>query len=109
MTHLKKTILNIARWCCANTALQVGLEDRKGALKVGLDGDVTVFDPQAEFEVEHNAMLFRNKCSPYQGKVLKGVARETWLRGRRVHAREGGFGDDAGPAGQLLLEPRTKA
>lgn len=105
----EKTILNIARWCCANTALQVGLEDRKGALKVGLDGDVTVFDPQAEFEVEHNAMLFRNKCSPYQGKVLKGVARETWLRGRRVHAREGGFGDDAGPAGQLLLEPRTKA
>ncbi|KAM0718032.1 hypothetical protein Q7P37_006364 [Cladosporium fusiforme] len=104
-----QTLLDIARWCCVNTALQVGLEDSKGALKVGMDGDVVVFDPEAEFEVEPSAMLFRNKCSPYQGKVLKGLAKETWLRGRRVHAREGGFGDKSAPQGQLLLEPRTKA
>lgn len=105
----EQTLIDIARWCCENTALQVGLEDRKGALKVGMDGDVAVFDPEAEFEVEHNAMLFRNKCSPYQGKVLKGVAKETWLRGRKVHSRYGGFDNKGGPEGQLLLEPRTKA
>lgn len=104
----EQTILDIARWCCANTALQVGLEDSKGALRVGLDGDVAVFDPMAEFEVEPSAMLFRNKCSPYQGKVLKGVAKATWLRGRQVHARDGGFGDKASPEGQLLLKPRTR-
>lgn len=103
----EQTILDIARWCCANTALQVGLEDSKGALKVGMDGDVAVFDPEAEFEVEPSAMLFRNKCSPYQGKVLKGVAKATWLRGRQVHARDGGFGDKASPEGQLLIKPRT--
>lgn len=28
-----------------------GLENRKGALKVGLDGDFVVWDPQAIFEV----------------------------------------------------------
>jgi allantoinase len=89
----EQTLLNIVRWCCANTALQVGL-------------DVAVFDPEAEFEVEPSAMLFRNKCSPYQGKVLKGIAKATWLRGRLVHARDGGFGDNAAPNGNLLLEPR---
>jgi allantoinase len=103
-----QTLLDIVRWCCENTALQVGLEDSKGSLKVGMDGDVAVFDPEAEFEVEPSAMLFRNKCSPYQGKVLKGVAKATWLRGRLVHARDGGFGDKAAPDGKLLLEPRRK-
>ena len=102
------TLVDIVRWCCVNTALQVGLESSKGALKVGMDGDVAVFDPEAEFEVEPSKMLFRNKCSPYQGKMLKGVAKATWLRGRLVHEREGGFGDEAVPEGRLLLEPRTK-
>ena len=103
-----QTLLDIVRWCCENTALQVGLEDSKGALKVGMDGDIAVFDPEAEFEVEPSAMLFRNKCSPYQGKVLKGIAKATWLRGRLVHARDGGFGEKAAPEGRLLLEPRGK-
>ncbi|GAB7360885.1 hypothetical protein MBLNU230_g0871t1 [Neophaeotheca triangularis] len=103
-----ETLLNIARWCCANTAKQVGLESSKGALKVGLDGDVAVFDPEARFEVQPSTMLFRNKCSPYQGKVLKGSVTQTWLRGRRIHARDGGFGDGAAPRGKLLLEPRVK-
>ena len=52
-------------------------------------------------------LLFRNKCSPYQGKTLKGVAKATWLRGRLVHERDGGFGADAVPEGRLLLEPRA--
>ena len=104
-----ETLLNIAKWCCHNTAKQVGLEHRKGALKVGMDADVAVFDDQAEFEVEPNTMLFRNKCSPYEGKTLKGVVKETWLRGRRVHSRGAGFVEKAGPTGELLLEPRKRA
>ncbi|KAK5115167.1 hypothetical protein LTR85_009925 [Meristemomyces frigidus] len=103
------TLLNIARWCCHNTAKQVGLEQKKGELKVGMDADVAVFDPEAVFEVQHASMLFRNKCSPYQGKALSGVVRETWLRGRRVHTREEGFAEKSGPVGELLLEPRVKA
>jgi len=37
--------------------------------------------------------------------VLRGVVKETWLRGRKIHTREGGFEKD-GPVGKLLLEPR---
>ena len=99
-------IEDVVRWCCTNTAKQVGLEDSKGELRVGWDGDVIVFDDTAEFVVQHDSMLFRNKCSPYEGKRLKGVVRETWLRGRKVFSRQDGFGEKVAPQGRLLLEPR---
>ena len=51
-------------------------------------------------------MLFRNKVSPYENKTLKGIVRETWLRGQRVFSRADGFSDQVGPQGKLLLEPR---
>ncbi|KAF2173733.1 hypothetical protein M409DRAFT_16007 [Zasmidium cellare ATCC 36951] len=102
-----ETLLNVATWCCFNTAKQVGLEHRKGELRVGMDADICVFDDQSTFEVEPSTMLFRNKCSPYQGKTLQGYAKETWLRGKRIHTREGGFESRTKPRGELLLEPRT--
>ena len=97
----------IVQWCCVNTAVQVGLETQKGNLAVGYDGDVCVFDDEAEWAVEPSTMLFRNKCSPYEGKTLKGVVKETWLRGRKVFSREAGF-EEGVPAGKLLLEPRAR-
>lgn len=102
------SIEDIVRWCCVNTAKQVGLEYRKGQLLLGFDADVAVFDDEREFVVEPSTMLFRNKCSPYQGKTLRGVVKETWVRGVKVHSRDHGFGEKMGPTGQLLLEPRVK-
>ncbi len=100
------TVEDVAKWCCMNTAKQVGLERQKGDLRVGFDGDVAVFDDEATFEVGSESMLFRNKCSPYQGRRLKGVVKETWLRGEKVYDRDGGFGKANRPTGRLLLEPR---
>ncbi|EQL34108.1 allantoinase, variant 2 [Blastomyces dermatitidis ATCC 26199] len=97
---------DIVQWCCANTAKQVGLASQKGDLSVGYDGDVCVFDETGEWVVQPDTMLFRNKCSPYQGRKLKGVVRETWLRGQRVYTRDGGFVETK-PVGKLLLEPRA--
>ncbi|KAF2267417.1 allantoinase [Lojkania enalia] len=102
----KFSVEEIVRWCCKNTAKQVGLERSKGDLGVGFDADIVVFDDTAEFIVEPSTMLFRNKVSPYQDKTLKGVVRETWLRGERIFTRENGFVGKAGPSGKLLLEPR---
>lgn len=102
------TVEDVVRWCCGNTAKQVGLDHVKGEIAVGFDADIAVFDDEATFVVQPSTMLFRNKCSPYQGKTMKGVVRETWLRGRRIHTREEGFAEKVGPQGQLLLEPREK-
>jgi len=101
------TIEDVVKWCCKNTSLQVGLSHQKGDIKVGLDGDIAVFDGSATFEVEPSTMLFRNKCSPYQGKTLQGVVKETWLRGQKIYSRAEGF-TKPGPTGKPLLEPRTR-
>lgn len=106
--NVNTTLLDIARLCSVQTAVQVGLEERKGALKVGFDGDVAVFDDEAEFVVQKMDLLFRNKISAYQGKTLKGVVAETWVRGRKVHSSEEGFGVEGKPVGELLLEPRKR-
>lgn len=100
------TAEDVVKWCCTNTAKQVGLEHQKGALAVGFDGDIAVFDDEGEFIVEPSTMLFRNKCSPYEGKIVKGVVKETWVRGQRVYSRADGFNEKIGPVGKLLLEPR---
>ena len=100
------TLQDVVKWCCWNTAKQVGLERQKGALAVGYDGDVAVFDDEGEFVVEPSTMLFRNKCSPYQGKTMTGVITETWVRGHRVYSKADGFDENKGPSGRLLLEPR---
>lgn len=101
------TIEDVVKWCCANTAKQVGLEHSKGDLSVGFDADVAVFDDEGTFVVEPSTMLFRNKCSPYEGKTMKGIVRETYLRGRSIFTRQDGFVRSK-PCGQLLLEPRTE-
>lgn len=106
----EKAILDVVKWCCVNTASQVGLEKQKGELAVGFDGDVCVFDDTAEWTVEPSTMLFRNKCSPYQGRVLNGQVQETLLRGKQVFVRGGPMEGFVGKKcdGQLLLEPRQK-
>lgn len=45
------SVEEIVRWCCKNTAKQVGLEEYKGDLGVGFDADIVVFDETAEFLV----------------------------------------------------------
>ena len=100
------SVEEIVRWCCKNTAKQVGLERSKGDLGVGFDADIVVFDDEADFVVEPSTMLFRNKVSPYETKTLRGVVRETYLRGQCVFTCDDGFSEKAGPSGKLLLEPR---
>ena len=98
------TLEDIVAWCCVNTAKQVGLDHRKGAFEVGKDADIVVFDEALEWTVGPEDLRFRNKCSPYQGRKLKGQVKETWVRGVKVWDSKAGFGGS--PQGQLILEPR---
>lgn len=102
-------ILDVVRLCALNTSKQVGLSHKKGALRPGMDADVCVFDDEATFIVGKEQMLFRNKVSPYQGRQMRGVVKETWVRGSKVFERgamNGGFVGKEGASGRLLLEKR---
>ena len=101
--------IDVATWCCENTAKQVGLERSKGKLEVGMDGDICIFDDSAEWvvgEAGGEGMLFRNKVSAYQGRRMRGVVRQTWLRGRKIWERGAGGFAGGKPGGKLLLEAR---
>lgn len=61
------------------------VSDRKGALKVGYDADLVLWDPGCEEKVTSADILFRHKVSPYIGETLSGSIRQTYVNGKLVY------------------------
>lgn len=76
-------LADVVRWMCAGPADRAGLS-RKGRIAAGADADFCVLAPDEHFVVEPERLLHRNPITPYAGRELSGVVRETWLAGRRV-------------------------
>ncbi|UYM04193.1 allantoinase AllB [Solicola gregarius] len=87
-------LAEVVSWMCAGPARQVGLR-RKGRIAVGYDADLCVFAPDEDFVVDAVRLQHKNPVTPYAGRTLTGVVRETWLRGGRVDIA-------ADPRGRLL-------
>src|SRR5262249_6926838 len=88
------SLVEVSKWLCANPARQVSLQSRKGAIAVGNDADITIWNPDEEFVVEGQALHHRHKITPYEGEKLSGVVQKTFLRGRKIY-----------DGGQFLDEP----
>jgi allantoinase len=73
---------------------RVGLA-HKGRIEPGADADLVAFAPDEEFEVDVDRLAHKNPVSAYDGRLLRGVVRRTWLRGRPVTA-------DSPPRGRFL-------
>jgi allantoinase len=94
----------LAQWMAAAPARLAGLDRRKGRLAPGCDADFVVWDPEASFRVDPSRLHQRHPVTPYAGRELQGVVRQTWLRGRRVFDG-GSFADP--PSGRPLLRGLT--
>lgn len=79
-------LTDIARWMAEGPAKLAGFSARKGRIAAGMDADFVVFDPEAEFVLSEDRLHYRHKVSPYLGKQLKGMARETYVRGNCIFA-----------------------
>jgi allantoinase len=82
-THARERgfgLTELARWMCSAPAELVGLTDR-GRIAPGLRADLCVFAPDKFFEVDPRKLRHRNPISPYAGRLLRGIVRQTWLRG----------------------------
>jgi allantoinase len=89
----------LATWMSGAPARLAGLEKRKGAIAVGYDADLVIWNPEARFGVEGSKLHHRHKVTPYAGKELAGAVEATFLRGRKIYDR----GDFAsGPIGAAL-------
>jgi allantoinase len=74
----------IARWMSTAPARLAGLQSRKGALAVGYDADIVVWDPHARFVVDPKELLHRHKVTPYAGRALFGKVTATYVGGKRI-------------------------
>jgi allantoinase len=90
------TPAELHRWLSRRPAEFAGLARRKGRIAVGSDADFAIWDPDASFAVRPEGLFFRHRVSPYVGRELHGVVRETWLGGRRVYDGERHLGEPFG-------------
>ena len=94
------SLLDVTRWLCANPAQQVSLESQKGAIAVGNDADIVIWNTDDQFTVTAATLQHRHKITPYDGEPLNGVVQKTFVRGQKIY--------DAGhfieyPLGQIIL------
>lgn len=95
---------DLARWLAAAPAALAGLSGRKGAIAIGQDADLVLWDPEAEVTVDPAALEHRHPVTPYGGLRLRGRVHRTLLRGEVVYD-EGRF--PLRPRGRPLLHTRT--
>ncbi len=68
----------------ASPARITGLEN-KGAVREGMDGDLTMIDPNREWEVRREDFVSKSKNSPFVGRRLKGRVVATIRAGKLVY------------------------
>jgi dihydropyrimidinase len=68
-----------------NPARIFGRHPRKGALDVGSDADVVLYDPEPEGSITHEALHYLAGYSPYEGMRVKGRVVMTFSRGEVVY------------------------
>ncbi|MBX3380338.1 MAG: allantoinase AllB [Phycisphaeraceae bacterium] len=78
------SLADIARWMCEAPAKLAGIEDQKGKIAPGMDADLLVLDPDAEWTVRGGELEHRHKATPYDGRSVRGVVHATFVRGKQV-------------------------
>jgi allantoinase len=94
------SLTQVAQWMCAAPARLAGLEKKKGAIAVGHDADLVIWNPDATFHVDAARLQHRHKLTPYAELDLMGIVEATFLRGKTIFER-GDF--CSAPAGRVLL------
>jgi len=78
----------LARALSEGPAKAFGIYGRKGAIEVGFDADLVILDPEKEWEITPESLLYVNKISAFVGLKGKGLPVCTIVRGQVV-ARDG--------------------
>jgi allantoinase len=81
--NLNPTLL--ARVLCEGPAKAFNLYPKKGTLDIGADADIVIIDPNKEWEITSESLLYKNKISAFVGLKGKGLPVKTILRGETVY------------------------
>ena len=99
MNGRNSSLNNLVRWMSSGPARLAGLEKHKGAIAIGYDADIVVWNPEKRFVVKPEALQHRHKITPYANYSLHGVVEATFLRGEMIYDRGRFLGT---PHGALL-------
>lgn len=80
------SLAQVVQWLSAAPARLVGVDS---GIHVGADANLVIFAPDETFTVQGEQLLHRHKLTPYEGRELRGVVKQTLLRGRPASAGEG--------------------
>ncbi len=80
-------------WMATRPADRLRLRS-KGRISLGYDADLAVFAPDDAYVIDAGKLRHRNAITPYQGQVVSGLVRRTFVRGTEV--------DYENPGGRLL-------
>ena len=101
----KLSIDDMCRKLSTNPARIMGLDPRKGAIRIGADADLAIIHPTRTHRVDPSTMETNADWSPYNGWELAGFSRTTLSRGDVI------VNDYTvvGQAGRGRWLPRTRA
>jgi dihydropyrimidinase len=88
------TIARMVDVLATTPARRFGLR-RKGAIEVGKDADLVLFDPAARRTIRAADLHHTSDYTPYEGLEVEGAVRSVYVRGRAV-VRDGAFAGDRG-------------
>jgi dihydropyrimidinase len=77
------TVERLVDLVATTPARRFGLE-RKGAVEVGRDADVVLFDPAARRTIRQVDLHHTSDFTPYEGMGVSGAVRSVFVRGRAV-------------------------
>jgi dihydroorotase len=69
----------LIRLLTANPARIIGID--KGTLGPGKQGDVTIIDPDAEWQIDVHKFVSKSRNCPYHGWKVKGKVEKTIVQG----------------------------
>jgi allantoinase len=93
------SLKHLVRWMSSGPARLAGLEKHKGAIAIGYDADIVVWNPEKRFLVRPKMLQHRHKLTPYASHSLRGIVEATFLRGEMIYDRGRFLG---APSGALL-------
>lgn len=97
---------DLCRWMSEGPARFIGHGSSLGKIAPGYKANLVVWDPDSQFEICSDRLLFKHKVSPFIGRKVKGEVLLTFLRGALIYNR-GALSPQPLGAHLLHREPRT--
>ena len=104
VTTNRLTLQTMVDACSTQAAKLFGLYPRKGAIQLGSDADLVVYDPAYRGTFSQERSCSNVDYSAYEGWEQKGRATAVTVRGK-IQARDGAFVGDIGRGQFLKREP----